>query len=357
MDGKGSHTLAELGEFGFIGRIRERFPAPEGVTGIGDDCAVIPQQDGRDTLVSTDMLIEGTHFLRDDIPPYRLGWKSAAVNVSDIAAMGGTPTATFLSVALPPGLEAGWTDEFLRGFADLSKRFGVALLGGDTTASPDRICINVAVLGECPAGSAHLRSAARPGDLVCVTGTLGDSAAGLKAILEGVERDADIQALIERHYLPLPRVTEGLRLAAAPGVHAMMDISDGIGSDLRHILEASSRSGRAATAEAEKKPSLRSEMPLQRHPAGTGEPLGAEVFVEAIPLSPALKRVCARLGWDAAELAVCGGEDYELLFTVDPEAEKTLDVPHSVIGRIQSGSGIRWSGAGRSFGGFEHFRR
>jgi thiamine-monophosphate kinase len=325
MDGKGSHTLAELGEFGFIGRIRERFPAPEGVTGIGDDCAVIPQRDGRDTLVSTDMLIEGTHFLRDDIPPYRLGWKSAAVNVSDIAAMGGTPTATFLSVALPPGLEAGWTDEFLRGFADLSKRFGVALLGGDTTASPDRICINVAVLGECPAGTAHLRSAARPGDLVCVTGMLGDSAAGLKAILGGVERDADIQALIERHYLPLPRVTEGLRLAAAPGVHAMMDISDGIGSDLRHILDASG--------------------------------VGAEVFVEAIPLSPALERACARLGWDAAELAVCGGEDYELLFTVDPEAEKTLDVPHTVIGRILSGNGIRWSGNGRSFSGFDHFRR
>lgn len=325
MDGKGSHTLAELGEFGFIGRIRERFPAPEGVTGIGDDCAVIPQRDGRDTLVSTDMLIEGTHFLRDDIPPYRLGWKSAAVNVSDIAAMGGTPTATFLSVALPPGLEAGWTDEFLRGFADLSKRFGVALLGGDTTASPDRICINVAVLGECPAGTAHLRSAARPGDLVCVTGTLGDSAAGLKAILGGVERDADIQALIERHYLPLPRVTEGLRLAAAPGVHAMMDISDGIGSDLRHILEASG--------------------------------VGAEVFVEAIPLSAALERACARLGWDAAELAVCGGEDYELLFTADPEAEKTLDVPHTVIGRILSGKGIRWSSNGRSFSGFDHFRR
>ena len=294
MQDSGHIRLADLGEFGLIERIRKRFPAPDGVTGIGDDCAVLPQRDGRQTLVSTDMLIEGTHFLRDDISPYQLGWKSAAVNLSDIAAMGGRP------------------------------RFGAALLGGDTTASPDRICINVTVLGECPSGSARTRSAARPGDLVCVTGTLGDSAAGLKAILAGVERDADVQALIDRHYLPMPRVEEGLRLAAQAGVHAMMDISDGIGSDLEHILEASG--------------------------------VGAEVDPASLPLSAPLQRVCTRQGWDAAELAVCGGEDYELLFTVDPEAEKALDVPHTVIGRILSGSGLRWLGDARSFSGFDHYR-
>ena len=318
-------SLKDLGEFGLIGRIRERFPAPEGVTGIGDDCAVIPQRSGRDTLVSTDMLIEGTHFLRRDIPPYRLGWKSAAVNISDIAAMGGQPTATFLSVALPADLETGWMEEFLRGYADISRRFGVALLGGDTTASPDRICLNVAVLGECPSGAARLRSAARDGDLVCVTGSLGDSAGGLKAILEGVERDADVQALIDRHYLPLPRVAEGLRLAATPGVHAMMDISDGIGSDLKHILEASG--------------------------------LGAVIDVPALPLSPALRRVCARLGWDAAALATGGGEDYELLFTCTPEAERSLDVPHTVIGVIRDLPGIEWRGAEGPVAGFDHFKK
>ena len=318
-------NLSDLGEFGLIGRIRERFPAPEGVTGIGDDCAVIPQRSGRDTLVSTDMLIEGTHFLRRDIPPYRLGWKSAAVNISDIAAMGGQPTATFLSVALPADLETGWMEEFLRGYADISRRFGVALLGGDTTASPDRICLNVAVLGECPSGAARLRSAARDGDLVCVTGSLGDSAGGLKAILEGVERDADVQALIDRHYLPLPRVAEGLRLAATPGVHAMMDISDGIGSDLKQILEASG--------------------------------LGAVIDVPALPLSPALRRVCARLGWDAAARATGGGEDYELLFTCTPEAERSLDVPHTVIGVIRDLPGIEWRGAEGPVAGFDHFKK
>ena len=318
-------NLSDLGEFGLIGRIRERFPAPEGVTGIGDDCAVIPQRSGRDTLVSTDMLIEGTHFLRRDIPPYRLGWKSAAVNISDIAAMGGQPTATFLSVALPADLETGWMEEFLRGYADISRRFGVALLGGDTTASPDRICLNVAVLGECPSGAARLRSAARDGDLVCVTGSLGDSAGGLKAILEDVERDADVQALIDRHYLPLPRVAEGLRLAATPGVHAMMDISDGIGSDLKHILEASG--------------------------------LGAVIDVPSLPLSPALQRVCARQGWDAAALAIGGGEDYELLFTCTPEAERSLDVPHTVIGVIRDLPDIEWRGAKGPVAGFDHFRK
>lgn len=322
--------LSDLGEFGLIGRIRERFRAPEGVTGIGDDCAVIPQRSGRDTLVSTDMLVEGTHFLRADISPYALGWKSAAVNISDIAAMGGRPTATFLSVALPAGLDAGWMEEFIRGYAEISERFGAALLGGDTTASPDRICINVAVLGECPGGSARLRSAAREGDLVCVTGCLGDSAAGLKAILEGVERDADVQALIDRHYLPLPRVEEGQRLAATPGVHAMMDISDGIGSDLEHILEASG--------------------------------VIAEIDVADIPLSSVLKRTCKRFGWDPLGLAVGGGEDYELLFTCSRQAEMVLTTPHFVIGRILSGRPdrgrrINWLGADIPARGFDHFSR
>ena len=176
------------GEFELIGWIKEQFKVPEGILGIGDDCAVIPQQSGMETLVTTDMLIEGTHFLLEDIDPYSLGWKAAAVNLSDIAGMGGKPVGTFLSSALPKGLEEGFIQEFFRGYKEISDMFGCPLLGGDTTASPDKYCINVTVLGTCAAGQSRKRSAAQPGDLVCVTGPLGDSAAGLKVVLEASEK-------------------------------------------------------------------------------------------------------------------------------------------------------------------------
>jgi len=313
--------LSELGEFGLIERIQARFRTPDGVTGIGDDCAVLPQNTGRNTLVSTDMLVEGTHFLRNDIPPYDLGWKSAAVNLSDVAAMGGKPTGTFLSLALPADLDTDWIDAFMHGYADLSERFGTPLLGGDTTASPDRICINVTVLGECPYARARLRNAAQKGDVICVTGPLGDSAAGLKAILDGVERDLEIQRLIDRHYRPIPRVREGEELRLNLGVHAMMDISDGLASDLNHILNASE--------------------------------VGAQINVADIPMSIALKHCCQRFGWDPLELAVSGGEDYELLFTCTPQAEALLTLPHFVIGRItpSTGHSSLSSGTNSSFAG------
>lgn len=469
--------MSHLGEFDLIARIRAQFlqdscfrtaadgaaggssagvPAAgsasndsEGVVGIGDDCAVIPQRSGVDTLVTTDLLIEDRHFLLSDISPEELGWKSAAVNISDIAAMGGRPVATFLSIALPPKLplarlsssaipgsrfsgiagggessevagggessevaggvdvsggpnggsesddgRAEWVDRFIAGFKELSSKFGVPLLGGDTSASPDKLFINVTVLGECPHGRAVLRSGARPGDLICVTGNLGDAAAGLKLILErkenadldpslrlGVQTDVPLSAkmaenalrgtlsstpkcsgeedaavhmssadgfaggitapacsrgtaeeiLIHRHYLPMPRVAEGRALAAVPGVHAMMDISDGIASDLRHILEASS---------------------------GNGVSVGAEIDLGALPLSEELSQLCAERGWDANELAVSGGEDYELLLTIAPDALHAAlasAVNLTVIGRVTEGGGIRWIGSEKEFKGFTHF--
>lgn len=315
--------LKQLGEFGLIGRISESFRAPDGVHGIGDDCAVLPQKTGMDTLVSTDMLVEGTHFLLDDIPAYRLGWKSAAVNISDIAAMGGAPVGSFLAFALPSGISCGWVDEFIRGYKELSDRFGCPLLGGDTTSSEGQLCICVTVLGQSESGKARMRNMAEPGDLICVTGPLGDSAAGLKVILGGKARTADADFLVERHYCPMPKVNEGRRLAECAGVHAMMDISDGIASDLRHILDASV--------------------------------VGAEVDVSQLPMSPEMRRFCASEGLDATALAVEGGEDYELLFTVGADAEASLDVPHTVIGRIVEGGSLEWKGVQRDFIGYRHF--
>ena len=329
-------SLKNIGEFGLIAEISDAFKdgmpdldrpyedkSSEAIKGIGDDCAVLSQHDGMVTLVSTDMLVEGDHFLLDDISPYQLGWKSAAVNISDIAAMGGRPTATFLALALTAKLDNAWMKEFIRGYRDISLKFSCPLLGGDTTSSPDGLSICVTVLGQCRRGAERCRDMAREGDLVCVTGNLGDSAAGLRIILDNKPRDTDAAQLIEKHYLPMPRVEEGLKLAATPGVHAMMDISDGIGSDLRHILKASRK--------------------------------GAEIDVMSLPLSGELNRVCAREGWDPVELATCGGEDYELLFTITPEAEAKLDVEHHIIGRITSGERIKWIGSDRDYLGFRHF--
>ena len=314
--------IKALGEFGLIERIKEAAgSAPEGVLGIGDDCAVLPQAGGMETLVSTDMLVEGTHFLRADIPARLLGWKSPAVNFSDIAAMGGRPTGSFLSLGLPDGLEASWMDDFIDGYKECCDYCEAPLLGGDTTTSPSGICINVTVMGECRRGQSRLRSAALPGDLVCVTGTLGDSGGGLKVVLDRHAHSAAADALVARHYRPVPRIREGLALAATPGVHAMMDISDGVASDLRHILKASG--------------------------------VGAEVSVADLPLSSQLLQVCALYGWDATELALTGGEDYELLFTMAPDAKPP--VPYYVIGRITNGRNLVWKGSDRDYIGFRHF--
>ena len=320
------------GEFEFIHDIRKKFPSPDNVLGIGDDCAVIPQSSGMETLVSTDMLVEGSHFLLDDISPYRLGWKSAAVNFSDIAAMGGKPVGSFLALSLPDRLsgDGSWTDEFMRGYREISERYDFPLLGGDTTASPDRLCICVTVLGQSVSGRSLKRSTAQPGDLICVTGTLGDSGAGLHAILHGLERNSgEAPVLIDRHYMPRPRLAEGQDLASCPFVNAMMDISDGIGSDLRHIMEESG--------------------------------VGAQIDLKNIPLSSELKSFCLTQGLDIYDFALDGGEDYELLFTLsgdtpgDVLAELSDTVGCTVIGRITSDRRLDWLGSNKDYSGFRHF--
>lgn len=322
-------------EFDLIRSIASRFSVPDGITGIGDDCAVIPAASPAlsDTLVTTDLLAEGVHFLRESIPPSDIGYKSAAVNISDIAAMGGIPRWAFLSIALPPDLTASspWLSGFMDGFTACCKRFGVTLLGGDTSASTGGVFVNVTLMGSCPHGTALLRSSARPGDLVCVTGTLGDSAAGLRILTDRTGDDAtctdqkvqlkDGATLLKRHCRPEPRVTEGQALREHQGVHAMMDVSDGIAADLPHILEASG--------------------------------VGATVDVQSLPLSPELRRLCASRGWDPADLALCGGEDYELLFTIAPGTEPP--VPFTVIGTIDAAPGLRWLGGKSSYTGFRHF--
>ena len=299
--------VRDIGEFELIRVIK-------GADELSDDCAVVRPRSGTDVLVSTDMLMEGTHFILDDIDPYDLGWKSAAVNISDVAASGGRPVGMFLSLSLPGSLPVEWVRRFAEGF----RAQGVPLLGGDTTGSKGPVCINVCILGECPAGKAVTRGGAKPGDLVCVTGTLGDSAAGLGAILEGRKSECP-QRLLERHYRPTPRVQEGLALA--PFASAMMDVSDGLVSDLPHILEES------------------------------GCP-GADIDCAALPLSPELLAFAGRQ--DALRLASGGGEDYELLFTMPAGADPP--VAYTVIGRLTDAhEGVRWSEP-TDAAAFDHFK-
>lgn len=321
--------IGSLGEFGFIDMIRSKIgPLPEGIMGIGDDCAVIPISSREDLIVTTDLLVEDVHFLRGDISAWRLGWKSVAVNISDIAAMGGKPLGTFLSIALPKDVEPDWAEEFTRGYMDISRKFDTPLLGGDTTSSKKAIAINVAVLGTVPSGKAKLRSAAVPGDLVCCTGTLGDSGAGLEVILKGYSRSSVEEFLLSRHYEPVPRVSEGLELVKMPGVHAMMDISDGIGSDLVHILRASG--------------------------------VAASIALDKLPLSSQLVDFCGRYGLSPEKFAISSGEDYELLFTVSPSCRADIEGFATVIGEIREGEpGIEYlkngKPCGQEFKGYVHF--
>ncbi len=332
--------LKEIGEFGFIERFAPDFKAllSEKVLGIGDDCAILPMNDTSELLITTDMLIEDVHFLRDKITPWQLGYKSVAVNLSDIAAMGGTPLGTFLSIAIPPGIDVEYLDEFMKGYHDISEKYATPLYGGDTTKSVKHLSINVCAIGKCPKGKAKLRRNAQSGDLICVTENLGDSAGGLQTMLKKVAPSADVEYLLQRHNLPEPRIKEGQTLLSFPGVHAMMDISDGIASDLVHILKASKKAAR--------------------------------IDLEKLPLSEPLKRICALQNWSAEELATGGGEDYELIFTVAPEQlndlqkefKRRLGKTFYPIGEIKEGEpAIEWYKNGQkvifSKAGFNHFQK
>jgi len=268
------------GEFDFIESIGEMFRSMpnNGFEGIGDDCAVLPIGDDEALVFTSDMLNEGVHFLTDKSTPFQIGYKSLMVNISDVAAMGAKPVATLLSLALPKDKFGEWSAEFIRGYKKASKKYGVKLVGGDTVGSKSGVCISVTAIGRAPMTNIKRRSTAKTGDVVMVTGKLGASAVGLRDVLAGKlsTRNAKI------HLMPEARVEEGVWLGAQPEVHAMMDISDGIGSDLQHIIDKSKR--------------------------------GAVISEQDIPIARGA----------SFQDAICGGEDYQLLFTVDKRRAEEL---------------------------------
>jgi thiamine-monophosphate kinase len=273
--------VVPLPEKALIRRIRDRVAKQpgsglHGVIGIGDDCAALPIPRGHEALVTTDVSLENVHFKRAWHPPESVGHRCLARGLSDIAAMGGEPLAVFLSLAVPRSLPQKWVDAFLRGLLKLASEFNVSLAGGDTAESPGGILADIVGLGSVPKGKAVLRSGARPGDRIYVTGELGASAATIDLLSGGKKlRWSDFGS----HFYPRPRVAVGRFLREEGLPSAMIDISDGLSTDLGQICEESG--------------------------------VGAQLETEAIPVATVGKsgrRVDLRF-------ALHGGEDYELLFT------------------------------------------
>lgn len=324
-----------MNEFDFIRLLREQIKSREHseriVVGIGDDTAVITQVADRDLLSTTDLLVENVDFRRDSAPPQLLGHKALAVSLSDIAAMGARPRWSLVSIGLPKDAwNSDYQEKLMSGYLALADRFGVTLAGGDVSES-SKIVIDSIVLGETRTGGAVLRSTARPGDQIFVTGTLGGAAAGLKLIGLGARADeggrqqaaeggnrsedsdeASIQALLLRQLAPEPRVGWGIVLGEERLATAMIDISDGLSSDLHHLCTESN--------------------------------VGATLDAASLPLDENVKHLCGRRALDPLALAFHGGEDFELLFTVAPQnvagLPKRVDgIPVSRIGEVTDQAG------------------
>ena len=292
------------------------------IAGIGDDASVLRVPAGHEILVTTDFSLEGVHFRREWHSPEVVGHRCLARGLSDIAAMGGEPIAAFLSLALPGKLQQGWVDGFLRGLLRLARRFSVQLAGGDTAQSPDGILADIVVLGSIPKGQAILRSEARPGDRIYVTGELGSSAAALEMLYSGRKPGA---GLYRRHATPEPRIEVGKILGKRQLAAAMIDLSDGLSTDLAHICEESA--------------------------------VGAEIMEQSIPRANLGRGTRASLKY-----ALHGGEDYELLFTSATQVpSKIAGVRITEIGRITRARKITLlshSGSRQELraAGWEHFR-
>lgn len=317
------------GEFALIDRLARCSPTTHAdlLTGIGDDAAVIDGTfvNGDHLLVTTDMLVESSHFRCDWATPEQIGIKSVACNVSDIAAMGGRPTFMFVSLALAAETEVSWVESLYRGMADACRRYGVVLAGGDTTHG-EAVTINITLLGRVSPGNLCLRSHARPGDLLCVSGHLGGAAAGLAMLAAGMDPP---RMLKEKHLAPECRLD--VSTIIAPLAHAMIDISDGLAAEVNHICDQS----------------------------GTG----AEIVVTEIPTHHSTRDAARRTGKDPIDFALSGGEDFELLYSISARNKQQLeqrDVEVMVVGRVTdaaSGRTLLMPDGNRVplAGGYNHF--
>jgi thiamine-monophosphate kinase len=301
-----SLAIGPRSEFDFIRELKERVSQSSSpsqtslLMGIGDDAAVIRNATGQDTVVTADLLVENVDFRRTTTPPFFLGHKSLAVSLSDIAAMGARPRWALISLGLPEEIwESDFTEKFYEGLLQLARQYDVQLIGGDTSRAPGQIVVDSIVVGECGANKAIKRSGAAPGDKIFVTGSLGGSAAGLRLIERGAHladqnlgthETQALDQLLLRHLKPEARVGWGIVLGQEKLATSLIDLSDGLSSDLNHICSES----------------------------GTG----ALIESALLPIDAMVVDLCGRRALDPLQLALHGGEDYELLFTV-----KSVDVP------------------------------
>jgi len=300
-------NLSEIGEFGLIARIaKNTIQDPSTVLlGIGDDAAVLKVGTDMVLLATTDMLVENVHFNQHIITPWQLGYKALAVNISDIAAMGGVPRHALVSLGLPRAIPVSFVERFYEGMKHLAALHKVNIVGGDTVSSPGGLIISVTLLGETEQDRAIYRSGALLGDSVVVSGTIGDSAAGLRLLLDKVDF-VDAERLLNAHLMPEPQVALG-RVCSACHVHAMNDISDGLASEINEICQASG--------------------------------MGARVYGDVLPLSDPLIAFADKSGTRAIDYALYGGEDYQLVFTATSQQLAKIscllpEIKLTVVGQI-----------------------
>jgi thiamine-monophosphate kinase len=308
---KSNETMGSVGEFAFIDKIRESLKKknPSVVLGVGDDAALFKPTAGHELVFTTDMLVEGRHFDFKWITPWQLGAKTMAVNLSDCAAMGARPTVAVVSLGVPKKFPVADMEAFYDGMKSWGESFGAQIVGGDTVGS-DQFVVNIAMIGEVESGRALKRSGAKAGDALFVTGTLGDSAAGLYALQHSATKGKETASLlIKRHLTPLPRFNVGRALSTQKLASSAIDISDGLSSEIHHLCEES----------------------------GTG----AEIHEEAMPLSPSLLHFCEENGLKPLDFVLNGGEDYELLFTV------SLTKISEVVRNLPAETGVACKSIGR----------
>lgn len=314
--------IREIGEFPLIERLTGLIATagPDVVQGIGDDAAVLKGSDEWLQLATVDAQVEGVHFLRHSIRPEQLGNRALAVNASDIAAMGGEPQFALVSLVLSDGMEVEWLSGIYEGLQEAAARFGIAVVGGNVSKSCGDNVIDLCLLGRVKREELLFRSGARPGDLVLVTGSLGEAAAGLR-ILQQPDTFAALRerdGLLERLMTPTPRLAEARLIAASKLASAMIDLSDGLSGDIQHLCD---RSG-----------------------------VGVRLLTDRVPVSEGVRKVAAEEGVPVSELALGGGEDYELCFTAPAQAaaalkelvETEIGTPISVIGEIVPADNGRW---------------